>query len=273
MTRRPLLIGGGIVVTIVAIAIGVIGVAWLTREDPGARSIDDALEAFRDGDAAAIETLGAVVQRPRAGVYSAQGSGRASIDFPPTSQSYGSIIPITVQLTDANCWTTEVDFNTAFRQTWNYCVIDDHVVERSNHTSTRWDLGFTTITEEADFVCDPPGTLIRDGQHRVEASTFTCTGTSSAVSGTTTSDVTFSMVGVEALDIGGVVIPTFHYTEVDALTGAQRGTTTIDYWYAVESSLLVGMDRTIQLRTDSPVGSVTYSETGTWRLQSLEPMR
>jgi len=70
-----------------------------------------------------------------------------------------------------------------------------------------------------------------------------------------------------------VAVPTFHHIEVDTLEGPQRGTTRIDYWYAVESFLLVRMERTVKLRTDSPVGEVTFSETGSWQLRSMEPLR
>jgi hypothetical protein len=37
--------------------------------------------------------------------------------------------------------------------------------------------------------------------------------------------------------------------------------------------LLVRMERRINLRTDSPVGEVTYKEDGEWQLASLTPVR
>lgn len=254
-------------------AIVVVTALWFTRDSPGARSLDDALAEFRAGDATAIEAIGSVVRRPKPGVYEAAGSGRASIDFPPTSQSYGATIPVIVRAEGPDCWTTEVDFNTDFRQTWNQCVNGDDVIERSNLTVTRWDLGVMTVEERAEFVCDPPGTIIRTGSRPGEDSRYRCLGTTATVAGTTTSDVVFTLVGAETIDIGGESVPTFHYVEVDTLTGAQRGETRIDYWYAIETSLLVQMQRSVKLRTDSPVGTVTYSESGSWRLRSTLPQR
>lgn len=276
LRRRSSRVAVGAIAVAVAVGIGAVGVLatlWFTRESPGARSLEDALEEFRRGDPTAIEDLGAVVQRPNAGVYLATGSGRASIDFPPTSQSYGATIPVIVRLDGTDCWATEVDFNDAFRQTWHHCTAAGDVVEHASRTSTRWDLGVMTIDENADFVCDPPGVIIRSGERRSEVSRYTCTGTSDAIEGTTTSEVEYSMVGAESIAIDGTVVPTFHYIEVDTLTGAQRGTTTIDYWYAIESFLLVRMERSIRLRTESPVGAVTYSENGSWQLESLRPLR
>lgn len=267
-----LLVGGSLVVALVGIVVVVVTL-WFTRESPGARSLDDALAEFRAGDPTAVESIGVFVQRPPSGVYTAAGNGRASIDFPPTSQSYGATVPVIVRADADGCWTTEVDFNDAFRQTWHHCVIDGDVVERSSRTSTRWDLGVMTIDEHADFVCDPPGVIIRAGERRAEVSRYSCVGTSDAIDGSTTSDVSYSMVGAESVDVGGTMVPAFHYVEVDTLTGAQRGTTTIEYWYAIESFLLVRMERDIALRTDSPVGSVTFTENGSWQLQSLDPRR
>lgn len=259
----------GAVIVLVVVAVSL----WFGREQPTARSLDDALQEFRAGNTDGIEAIGAVVQRPQVGVYVASGSGRASIDFPPSSQSYGATIPVTVRHQGTDCWSTQVDFNTAYSQTWDHCIVDGEVSEHANHTATRWDLGFTTIDERTEFVCDPPGSIIRAGEKRDDVSNYTCTGRNSSIDGSTTSAVEFSMLGAESIDIGGVTVPTFHYREVDHLSGAQRGTTTLDYWYSVESFLLVRMTRANELRTDSPVGTVTYTENGSWQLQSLEPAR
>lgn len=274
---RPLPRAASIVAVVVlgtVVVVAIVGVSvWMGRERPGARSLEDALREFRNGNAGAIESIGAVVGRPPVGVYLASGAGRASIDFPPASQSYGATIPVTVRHQGDDCWSTQVDFNSAYSQTWDYCATDGAVSELANHTSTRWDFGFTTIDEHTDFVCDPPGSIVRAGERRDAVSSYSCAGRNSSVGGSTTSSVEFTMVGAESIDIGGAPTPTFHYREVDRLSGAQRGTTTIDYWYAVDSFLLVRMTRTNELHTDSPIGSITYSETGSLQLQSLEPAR
>ena len=245
----------------------------LFRDNPGAKSLDDALQAFRDGDTSAVESIGAVVVRPPAGVYRADASGKASISFPPTSQSYGASAPVTVTHQGENCWTTTVDFNTAFQQRWDYCIDNGVLSEHGNHTTTGWDLGATSITNVSEFNCSPPGEIIKTGERRDEVSTYTCTGTSDSIDGTTTSAVTFESLGATSLDIDSSATPTFHYRESDVLSGPQKGTTTIDYWYSVQDMLLVRMERPINLRTDSPVGEVTYKEDGEWQLSSLVPTR
>jgi len=271
--RRAVLLAIGAVAVVIVVAVVVTASLWFARDAPGARSLDDALADFRAGDPTAIESLGAVVQRPRPGVYEAAGDGRASISFPPTSQSYGATIPVIVRADGAECWTTEVDFNEDSRQTWSHCVRGGEVLENFNRTDTTWDLGVMTIDESLTFTCAPPGVNIRSGARPGDATRYRCTGSSRTVSGSTDSDVSFTLIGAEEIEIGGIAVPAFHYREVDTLTGPQTGSSTIDYWYSIETFLLIGMERTVRIRTDSPVGSITYSETGSWRLRSTEPLR
>lgn len=270
---RWIAITGSIIAALVLLPIIVLVSLFVFRDNPGAKSLDDALQAFRNGDTSAVESLGAVVTRPPAGVYRADASGKASISFPPTSQSYGASAPITVTHQGDNCWTTTVDFNTAFQQRWDYCIDNGVLTEHGNHTVTGWDLGATSITNVSEFICTPPGAIIKSGERRDEVSTYSCTGTSDNIDGTTDSAVTFESLGTASLEIDAVALPTFHYRESDTLSGPQRGTTTIDYWYSVQSMLLVRMERHINLRTESPVGEVTYKEDGEWQLSSLTPTR
>ena len=270
---RWIAITGSIVAALVIIPIIVLLSMFVFRDNPGAKSLDDALQAFRAGDTSAVESIGAVVVRPPAGVYQSDASGKASISFPPTSQNYGSSAPVTVAHQGDNCWTTSVDFNAAFQQRWKYCIDDGVLTEHSNRTTTSWDLGAVSITNISDFNCSPPGEIIKMGERREEVSTYTCTGTSDTISGTTTSAVTFESLGAELLTIDSVATPAFHYRETDLLSGPQKGTTTINYWYSLQDMLLVRMERHIDLRTDSPVGEVTYKEDGEWQLSSLTPVR
>jgi hypothetical protein len=270
---RWITVTGSIVAALVIIPIIVLLSMFVFRDNPGAKSLDDALQAFRDGDTSAVESIGAVVVRPPAGVYQSDASGKASISFPPTSQNYGSSAPVTVTHQGDNCWTTGVDFNAAFQQRWNYCIDNGALTEHSNYTSTSWDLGATSITNISEFNCSPPGEIIKTGERREEVSTYTCTGTSDSIAGITTSAVTFESLGVESLTIDSVATPAFHYRETDLLSGPQKGTTVIDYWYSLQDMLLVRMERRINLRTDSPVGEVTYKEDGEWQLASLIPVR
>lgn len=270
---RWIVIAGAIVTTVLFVPIVLLLSMFVFRDNPGARSLEDALQAFRNGDTSAVETLGAVVTRPPSGVYQADASGKASISFPPTSQNYGTSAPVTVTHQGDNCWTTTVDFNTAFQQRWSYCIDNGVLTEHKNVTSTAWDLGATSITNVSEFTCTPPGEIIRAGEQRDQISTYVCAGTSDTITGITNSDVAFQSLGIASLEVELTQVPVFHYREIDTLTGPQRGTTIIDYWYSIQDMLLIRMERHIDLRTASPVGDVAYKEDGEWQLSSLTPTR
>ena len=270
---RWMVVAGAIVSTVLLVPIIVLLSMFVFRDNPGARSLEDALQAFRNGDTSAVETLGAVVTRPPSGVYRADASGKASISFPPTSQTYGASAPVTVTHQGDNCWTTSVDFNAAFQQRWNYCIDNGVMTEHGNVTSTSWDLGAASITNVSEFTCTPPGEIIKAGEQRDQLSTYVCVGTSDTITGITTSDVTFQSLGITLLEVESIQVPVFHYRETDTLTGPQRGTTTLDYWYAVQDMLLIRMERHVDLRTNSPVGDITYKEDGELQLSSLTPTR
>jgi len=147
------------------------------------------------------------------------------------------------------------------------------MTEQKNVTSTAWDLGAASITNVSEFTCSPPGEIIKAGEQRDQLSTYVCEGTSDTIAGITTSDVTFQSLGIALLEVESNQVPVFHYREIDTLTGPQRGITTLDYWYAAQDMLLVRMERHVDLRTDSPVGDITYKEDGEWQLSSLTPTR
>ena len=258
------------VVAMVAATVGVLVSMFVLTDPPGARSMEDAIAAFR-ADASSVEVV--TVRRPPTGVYTAAGSGRASISFPPVSQSYGDVVPITLRTLDANCWSMTADFNEAFSQTWNYCLQDGRLIERSNTALTRWDLGVTTIDNRTEFTCDPPGVLIAESEAEGTVSTFQCAGVNDQISGPTTSDSRFEFVGAELLTIGIDEILTWRYRETQTMSGGQRGTVVQEFWFSIADFLPVRMQRDFELQSDSPVGTVTYQETGEWQLSSMNPNR
>jgi len=256
---RRWLVRSGIVVGALVLAVVVYAVGtFLFRENPGAKSVDEALSDFRQSNAA----VDINVQQPKAGVYAAVGAGSASLSFPPATQKYGTEVPVTITPTSPNCWLTKVDFNTAYSQQWTYCIENGRLTEHGNTTSTRWDLGAFTTTNVATFSCEPPGEIVRSEFVVGEKATYRCLGTSTEISGETTSDVTFEALGRESLMVGDESVEAFHFREIDVLTGPQTGTTQIDYWYDTKDLLLLKLVRTVSLRTDSPVGDITYKENG-----------
>ena len=229
------------------------------------------MEEFRQ-QAGGPTTVGRI-PRPEAGVYTATGVGREEISFPPLSQDDGAIIPITVRHESDECWTFEVAYNEAHSQSWRYCPGDDGrtIFERDGRTVQRWDLGATSLENISTFVCDPASVvLVRDA---VVGETWNkaCDGSNTQVPGSTRTEGTYTFVGEERLRIDDDEVSTHHYRQTQTITGAQTGTQTIELWIETESGLPMRSERSFQVGSSSPVGTITYSEDGWWQLSSRRP--
>jgi hypothetical protein len=264
-----LLVGLAVAAVLVA-TVAVVLIAFLVREDPQQKDVGEALEEFRE-DEAAPEPSGAT--RPAAGVYLAAGTGRESLSFPPIAQNDGDEIPVTVEHEGADCWILTIDFNEAHWQNFRYCPGSDSrtLVETGGDTFQRWDLGSATIENLSTFTCDPPSLMIDGDAEEGDAWEQSCKGTNSQVAGVTTTAGPYTFVGLEQIDVDGEEVATRHHRQERVISGAQHGSTTIDLWFAVNDNLPLRSERSIQLDSDSPVGTITYTETGSWELRSLEP--
>ena len=55
------------------------------------------------------------------------------------------------------------------------------------------------------------------------------------------------------------------------MSGAQVGTERSEVWFVAASGLPVSNERTVEARTDTPIGESTYTETGEFHLVSVDP--
>lgn len=260
------------IVGVVVVTVAVLAVLFLTREDPGAKSVDEAVEDLRSRTTGPAGTTPPEVRVPPSGVYTAEGEGTEALSLPGISQTDGEVIPVTVEpVDDEGCWRFRVDYNEAHWQDWRFCEVDGTLVERGGVTYQRWDFGALVVENTTDFTCDPPALVDDPAAEPGDASEQSCEGTSDQVDGVATSAGPVTFLGVEDLDVGGRTVTTRHVRQARTLSGAQTGTTTTDSWIDVDSGLPVRMERTADIASDSPVGSVSYTESGWWQLTSLTP--
>jgi hypothetical protein len=74
------------------------------------------------------------------------------------------------------------------------------------------------------------------------------------------------------LTVDGVAVDAWHFRQDRTITGAQEGGKTAEMWFR-EDGLLLRSERDIEVRSPSPVGDITYTETGSVELTGLEPRR
>jgi hypothetical protein len=250
------------------VAAGVVVLLFVTREDPDAKDVEEAVDEYR---ATSASTSISGVVRPAAGVYVAEGSGREELSFPPLDQEDGASIPVTVEHLADGCWRWTVDFNEAHSQSWDYCEDGGRILESGGRTYQRWDLGATTIESIADFTCEPPNLVFDPAAQPGDTWEGGCTGTNSAIEGSTLTAGPTTYVGPDELELGGTPVKVHHYRQDLTISGAQVGTNRVHYWLD-DTGLAVRMEREVAVATDSPVGSITYDEVGEWQLTSLEPV-
>jgi hypothetical protein len=211
------------------------------------------------------------VVRPAAGIYEYEGAGTEQLSTPPLSQSQGPTMPATVEWLDEGCWSFRIDYSSNHWQSWTYCPDGDLVTEVAGSTWQRWMIGTAAITNLSTFECAPGSVVTARGADVGQEWDATCTGTNEAVAGETVSSGTERFVGEEVLEIAGEQVRTQHFVSERTMRGAQVGTDRSDVWFEVDSGLPVRNERRIEAATDTPLGSSTYTEEGSFRLTSQAP--
>lgn len=256
---------------VIVVAVGVVAVLFAMREEPEARSVDDALEDFRSEDEDSGATADAAAT-PAPGVYELAGEGREAISFPPVEQADGATMPMTVTAADeSDCYSVRIDYNEAHWQDWNLCRDGDRIMEHGGHTYQQWDLGAAQVENLSTFVCDPPILFLDFDKDAGHAEQRSCAGTNDAVEGTTITSGIDTHVGRVTLTVGDEELEAIHITQDHEISGAQSGTNRNEYWFRASDGLPLRGIRSSNIDSDSPVGTVTYTEDGTWDLVSTTP--
>jgi hypothetical protein len=255
------------VVALLGAAVGV-GVYLWQRSDARPVSVEEAKQRL-DGQGGDGSSGGAFL--PAEGVYRYQGSGTESLSTPPKSQDEGPELPATVRHDGDGCWTFRIDYSTNHWQDWHYCATDTGLVERGGDTFQRWDFVVSAIENTSKFVCDPPNVVVRAGATPGATWQQSCDGTNSQVGGATLSSGPMRFVGVDRLQIGTREVQALHYVQHRTISGAQRGVNDSDLWFAT-NGLPLRNRRAIEVSSDSPIGSITYTEDGSFTLSSLRPV-
>lgn len=259
----------------VVVAALVAGAAFLIlRREPGPASIDEAVEDFTAGgaDGAAGDSDG--VPRPAEGVYVYAGEGSESLSLLPGDHGQGPRLPATVTHDADGCWSFRIELHEDHWQSWDYCAERGadglELVEVGGQTFQAWDLGVAAVGNTSTFRC-PDSVVVRAGAEAGDRWRQECRGTSDTVSGTTVSAGRTTFVGEETVTVDGEEIPALHYHQVREMSDSQSGRQVEDFWFRASDGLPLRNTRTASIDSDSPVGAITYSEDGEWRLTSVEP--
>jgi hypothetical protein len=246
-------------------------VSYALRSHPGAKSLHSAVRQFRSDGRAPITTELRYAP-PSQGVYELKGVGSERISFPPNSETDASIMPATVTYLTGDCWRWHLDYNVAHWEEYTFCPTPQELLQRGNRNFQSWDFGVLTVTNLATFNCPKATAVLPSTPAPGQLLTWTCTGTNSAMSGKTIAKVSTRVVGMPAVVIGHKTVDTIHEVQTTTLSGGQVGTVVENWWFLASSGLPVRVGREIKIVTASPLGKITYTESGTWTMTSLRPV-
>jgi hypothetical protein len=258
------------VALVVALGLAVVVLLVVRGREAGRASVDEALERFRSGQDTVPDGDGAGPARPPEGVYTLTGSGTEQLSFQLGGQAMGPEMPATVTWQGDDCWELRVEFNANHTQSWVYCVDGARMVDRGGSITQRFDLVVAQVDSRSTSVCDPPApTTERDatpGAVWAQRCTIETEG-----QGRTSMTGPLTFVGTEEVDVGGTAVLASHTVSERNYEGAQRGRGRIENWYEVDTGFPVRSRWTLSITSGSPIGDVTYTESGEWSLSSLTP--
>ncbi|MGP0031484.1 MAG: hypothetical protein ACLPVF_13375 [Acidimicrobiales bacterium] len=259
--RWALLGAVGLVVVLVVVSLLI---AYHGRARPV--SVGQATSQYHPG---AAEDTG---PHPAPGVYTYTGSGTDRLSLPPLSQPEGPTLPGTVELEAKGCWSFRIDLSTNHWQSWTYCRHPAGLAEAEEQVWQRWMVGPVAVTNLTTLHCDPGSIILPAARSVGQSWPVHCSGRSTEISGSVVGTGTYRFMGESTMTIGGRHVRAAHFLRHWSLRGAQVGPERDDLWLDAATGLPLENRRDIRVRTATPFGTSTYTETGTYVLRALTPV-
>lgn len=266
--RRRVLVGSLVVM-------GILVGFWaaVLRPDPAREvTVTEARQRLDDAAATGSDRGPSGIALPVEGVYRYRGEGTERLDRPPISQRQGPEMPGTVTHTGAGCWSFRIDYSTKHSQTWDLCRRGDDLVEVGGRSEQKLDLKVAEVAVTVTSTCQPD-TVLQSETVRVDdpPRQQRCSAQTSATDEEVRVEGPATFVGVETVEVDGRPLRTCHHRHERTMSGGQTGTERLDLWLDCDNGLPIRNERRVSARTDSPLGMLTYTEEGSFTLQSVEP--
>lgn len=254
---------GGIVLFAVLLACG--GWWWISL-DPSVVSVNDALNDYRNRASTTVvgTSIGTSLSARHAvipeGVYTYITNGREALDGPLTeSHIYPAESAITITTSECGFdWRWDVFERRSDTNIW--CWINDDLTESQSTT----DHIFFKVHDKRTFICEPVAVVL-PSPASTTSMTSTCTGSD------TVNSRTAKLVGKESLLVGKDVVDTVIVTATDVAGKKSSGISTVTLWLRPSDGLIIKMHRVADIKNDSIIGAIHYTEDITLTLASLTP--
>ncbi|MSO60384.1 MAG: hypothetical protein EXQ63_08690 [Ilumatobacteraceae bacterium] len=228
-------------------------------------TVKDALDDFRARVTTTLmaKSPAAVPRVPHAippiGVYTYKTVGHESLDGPLNeSHDYPAESAITITASDCGFdWRWEVFERRSDTNTW--CWTNSSLTESQSTT----DHIFFNVHDKRTFVCQPVAVVLPSDPAATSSST--CAGSD------TVNAHTAQVVGTESLRVGNDTVETLIVTATDVTGKKSSGTSVVTLWLRPSDGLIVKMHRVADIKNNSIIGAIRYTEDITLTLSSLTP--
>ena len=266
--RRPRRIAALALLLLAAGCAALFSIAWSRR---GAQEVevDEAVEDYRARESDDAGASGFLL--PPAGVYAYAAAGSEHLSFLDSRQEWGATVPATVTH-PSGCWTLHIAYSSHHWQEWDLCPNGTRLEETGGRTFQSFDFVAFTESVTVELTCSPPGVAIDTEARPGDSWEQSCSGTGEDGARTVSSG-TNTFLGVEDVRVGDEVVETYRYRAERTISGDQDGRERFEAWYSTRDGMLVKGTRSVEVRSPSPIGDVTYTEDGWFALSGLTPRR
>lgn len=242
------------------------GIGYLLWQDSATPvDVEEAVDRYReerpDLPASGTTTEPARTELPAEGVYVYETEGEERIDILGGS-THQYPVETTVTISHNECGLLQRWAPLAER--WDeeeVCVTEGGRERRRLRTHHE----FFGISDDQDFGCEPGYLLFPEGAEPGDTWPTSCRSADTELDGTAT------VVGFEERTVAGEAVETIHLRVTEDADSGSDGPSSDDYWWRTSDGLLVERSSTVDTRSDSPVGTATYSERFTLRLVTPTP--
>jgi hypothetical protein len=147
----------------------------------------------------------------------------------------------------------------------------DDLWEAGGQSWQAWSVGPLQFTNLSSFSCAPGSMAVPSAAPVGEQWESRCTGVNTSVGGRTVSAGPYRFVGLETMSVGGRRVLAAHFSRRRVDSGAQRGTERSEEWFDASNGLPLRLQQDIEVTTSTPFGTSTYTQVGTFVLESLVP--
>lgn len=257
--HKFLLLGAGVAVLIVAVAVGV----WffILRSTSTPVNLRQALRLYRQDQHSGSTVDG--VGLPPPGVYRYRTSGDERLNFGGITRSFPTATNMIV--TDTRCATERWEPIEEHMEGIVECRLKDGAYTLTSSLAYEEIAGTRTTTV---IQCPTSAYLLPHDPHPGERWRAECHSAdlNVAFSGT--------VIGTSSVDVAGRAVPAVHTRLVLTFSGSESGTNPCDYWVSPKDGLILSEREKVDVDEPSgPLGSVRYTEQMAIGVDSSAPVR